>query len=254
MPITNKASLASSVTSQSGQKIAMTTDSNTRRTTNVDTDIVLVKSSNKDYAVAKDTVTVTTTITNNTDQDIIDFNITDTLSAGASFVTGSLKIGSVEYDEYDPIAGFDPPITIGAQGAEMTMSYDIVIDEYLSVDEVYNSTTLTTTIDSVQYSIASNSVTLPVVESGITMIKTADKNAVKSGDILTYTIQISNTGTMTNTDLVFTDHIPDGVTLIPNSVTVDDQEKIGYDPDSGFALPDLSPQNSTTVKFKVNVE
>ncbi len=254
MPIINQASLASSVTSQSGQKISLTTDSNVQRTTNVDTDIVLVKSANKDYAIANDIITVTTIITNNTDQDIDDFNITDTLSTGASFVAGSVKIGSVNYAEYDPVAGFDPPITIGAQGGEMTMSYDIVIDRYLAVDEVYNSTTLTTTIDGVQYSVASNSVAMPALESGITMLKSADKNAVKSGDILTYTVQISNTGTATNTDIIFTDPIPHGTTFVPNSVTVDGIEKSDYHPADGFALPDLSPRASVTVSFKVQID
>ena len=54
----------------------------------------------------------------------------------------------------------------------------------------------------------------------VSMYKYASSSAVISGDTLTYTIEITNDGTFENTDLVFKDELPEGVSFVEGTVKV----------------------------------
>lgn len=251
MAIKNTATLTSNL-SYGGEKIQVSTTSNTLSVNNIDTDILVVKSANKNYALPKDTITVTTLVTNNTTSELANFKVTDTLSNGATFVDGSLKIGSQEYKDINPISGFTLPITIGV-GAEMDIVYEIKVDENITETEITNSAKLNITLDGKSFEITSNILTLPVLLNEVYLLKTADTTAVKSGDKIKFTITISNDGTLTNTDLFFTDKIPDGTTFIEQSVTVDGVQKPDFDPEVGFNLEDLGQSENIVVTFEVIV-
>ena len=59
----------------------------------------------------------------------------------------------------------------------------------------------------------------PVVPSPIISgVKTVDKATAAPGEVLTYTVTITNTGTAAGTDLDFSDNIDANTTLVPNSI------------------------------------
>lgn len=251
MAIKNTATLTSNI-SYGGEKIQVSTSSNTNSVNNIDTDILVVKSAIKNYALPKDTITMTTLITNNTTSELANFKVTDTLSNGATFVDGSLKIGSQEYKDINPISGFTLPITVGV-GAEMDIVYQIQIDESITETEVSNSSKLNIPLGEKSFEITSNILTLPVLLNEVYLLKTSDTTAVKSGDKIKYTITISNNGTLTNTDLFFQDKIPSGTTFVEQSVTIGDEQKPDFNPEVGFNLSDLGQSENIVVTFEVLV-
>lgn len=251
MALTNTAILKSNISTAEGEKVEVTNSSNILKTSQMNTDIAIVKSVNQTWALPLGKVTIETTITNNSDIEISDFSIKDTMSEGATFVENSLKIGSVSY-EYNPFSGFTAPITLGV-GAEFVMTYEISIDKYTDATEISNSTQITLTADSKQFQINSSEVKVRVLHNNVYVLKSANTTAVKSGDELIYTITISNDGELENTDLFFSDPIPTGTTFVDGSVKVNDIEKAGINPADGFALDDLSPNQTIKVEFKVLV-
>lgn len=98
-----------------------------------------------------------------------------------------------------------------------------------------------------------NEVTIELVSTRLTVVKSVDKTLAVSGDTLTYTSVVTNTGSLTKTNLVFQDVVPAGTTFVAGSVTIDGTPYPAYNPTNGFSLSDLSSGESTTVVFSVKV-
>ncbi len=252
MAILNTAQLKSYIT-VSGEKNEIITKSNIQRTNSLDADFVIHKTASKSYGMPKTVLTVSTQLTNSTDITLENIHLKDTLT-GATFVEGSVKIDSVNHEDLDAIAGFTLPVTLGGSGADLIVSYDILIDEYPEVDEVSNASTITLTIDSTDYQLTSNTAKIDIVTSDVLLYKHAGKSAVVAGNTLTYTIEITNDGTYTHTDLTFTDPIPDGTEFVEDSVKIDGVSKAGLNPANSFVLDDLAPNQTITITFDVLVK
>ena len=251
MAISNAANLKSNITSGDDEKVEVINKSNTHIAYNMDNDVTVVKTSEKTWTLPNKQITIKTTITNNTNENLEEITIVDILT-NATFVDGSLKIGTQTYEGNNPITGFTLPVTLGA-GVDMTISYDVLVDEYPPQNKITNKSTITVSLDNNQYDIVSNELEISILDNDIALLKTANKKAVKKGDIITYTIVITNSGTITNTDLLFTDPIPDGTTFVENSFKVDGIVKDGANPQNGVQLNDLNANGSITIEFQVEV-
>ena len=172
MSISNTAHLKSSISSQSGEKVEVQNSSNVH-IANVETDVVVTKSTQKDYALPKDKITVLTTITNNANSNIENITILDALHANATFCEGTVKIGSVQHADLNPITGFDFPATIGAFGGEFTMSYQIEVVEYPESDELTTSTNVKFKLDEKDFSLNSNVLSINILNNDIALLKSA---------------------------------------------------------------------------------
>lgn len=254
MAVLNSAKITSKITTPSGDQEEVITTSNTHRANNVSTDFVITKSASKEWPLPKDTVRITTILTNNTDVNLERIKIQSEISEGATFVNGTVEIGALTYSSYDVTEGFVMPITLGGSGNEVRFYYDILIDDYVNVDKITDTTTATFTLDSQEFSVTSAPLELNFLNNEIYLLKEADKQAVKTGDIITYTITISNSGNYTNTDVKFFDTVPDSTTFITGSVKIDDTEYKDYDPNVGFSLNDLAPSATIKVEFQVKVD
>lgn len=254
MAILNTAQLSSKISDPDGGFVSNTFQSNTNRVNVMDIDVLVVKSSQKDWTIPKEELTVTTTITNNTDFNIENITMLDTLSAGASFKAQSVKVGTQEYTNLDPIAGFTLPVTLGGFGADVEIAYTIAIDEFLDEEKITNSSKITVSVDGTDYEISSNTKEITVLQNNVKLLKTADKIATKSQDVITYTIVISNDGNLKNTELFFQDAIPQNTTFVENSVTINGEQKTGYNPQDGFSVVDLDAKSSVTITFQVRVD
>lgn len=85
------------------------------------------------------------------------------------------------------------------------------------------------------------------------IIKSVDKNVAIKGDILTYTSIVTNNGSLPLTDTMFVDDIPVGSSFVDNSVFVDGINYPGYNPQTGFSIGNLIPNQSVVVTFQVQV-
>lgn len=253
MAVLNQAQITSKITTESGEQTQFTTASNIQRTNNLDADIVITKTATKTSLLPKDVVTITTIITNNADFDITRPQVKDVITQGAQFVTGTLELGGMTFPNYNIVNGFTMPMSIGKGGNELRFSFNIVVDDFVTVNQITDTTTLTFTVDSQQQTVTSPPLELEVLGNKIIMLKTADKTAAKTGDILTYTITITNEGIYDNTEVLFTDPIPDATTFVAGSVKIDDVTYANYDPVSGFSVHDLNAGDTIKVEFKVTI-
>lgn len=253
MALLNTATLTSKFNNTEGDEISVTNKSNILQTNNLTTDIHINKTASKTWALPLDVLTVTTTITNNTDLKISGITIHDTLGDSADFVSGSVKIGEVPHTDYDPIAGFTAPVDIDGSGASVAISYQIKVSQYPIDDSITNQTTLGISMDSKAFNLTSNTLSIDILDNEIWVSKTANTTAVIAGDELTYTITIQNGGSFKNTNLQFSDPIPDGTTFVDGSVTIDDTPQPTFNPATGFPLADLDINTEITITFKVRI-
>lgn len=254
MAILNKANLTSKIVDQTGKQRDISVDSNTHRLNNISTDIVVIKSSAESWVLPKDRFLVTTTITNNTDQILENMKFKDTLTKGATFVDGTLKIGSQPYTNLNPLDSFDMPVTLDGLGASLSVSYEILIDEFLDETTIENATELTVIVDSKEFLIKSNTVTINVIDNEITLLKSASTTAAKVGDTITYSILITNAGTSTNTNVVLTDALASQLEFVADSVKIDGTIQTGANPQNGITLPNLEAGKQITVQFDVTIK
>ncbi len=87
----------------------------------------------------------------------------------------------------------------------------------------------------------------------LTVIKSVDKQVAIKGEEITYTSLVTNTGSIPNDTTFFTDSIPLGTTFVNGSVFVDGINYPTYDPQIGFELGNLIPNQTVIVIFKVTV-
>ena len=94
-----------------------------------------------------------------------------------------------------------------------------------------------------------------MIVNSLPSTKYVDKNFVKCGDTITYTINITNTGNTSASNVILTDTLPIGTTYIPNSATLNGitiPGSINIET-TGIAVGSIPIGGISTVTFKVNV-
>lgn len=215
-----------------------------------------VKTSDKTVIAEGETAHQTVVITNNSGVTLQNVTFKDVMSGGATYVPGSVAINGVAQPSYDLITGFPFP-NIPA-GGSVSVTYTIIADNPLTTTPVTNYATITYTVNDpnrgpVTYSENTNEVSIQIVSVRMTNVKSVDKGVAVSGETLHYTSVITNTGTVNKTNLTFIDPIPAGTTFVPGSVKINGTSYPAYNPNAGFALPDLAAGESVTVEFDVKV-
>ena len=231
-------------------------DSNTVQTEVVSSLITMVKSSDSTFLAEGETALQTIVFTNNSSVNMTSLSFTDTMSAGAGYVAGTVRVNGVSQPTYDPATGFALP-DIPA-GGSTTITYNIIANNPKTNDSVVNSGALTYPVmdpvrGPITYTGSTNDVTIALVSARMTVVKSVDKTLAVRGDTLTYTSVVTNTGSLTKTNLVFRDVVPAGTTFVPGSVTIDGISYPAYNPTTGFPLSDLVSGAGATVVFSVKV-
>lgn len=84
--------------------------------------------------------------------------------------------------------------------------------------------------------------------------KSVDKNNADIGDILTYTITITNTGSSVANNVIFTDNLDSKLSFVTGSVTVGGIKVTTANPTiSGISIPSIGGGSSTIVTFQALV-
>ncbi len=254
MAVTNIANLTSTITSTSGTTFNVSAKSNAVEIYDLTTELLVVKTTQKEWTIPGDKLTLTTTITNNLNTNISDITIKDTLGTGAKFVEGTLKVGIESYPDDNPITGATLPVTVGGQGGELTFSYEVAVDDPAEVETFVNQSNVQFEISGTQYNVSSNEVSVHILDNQVYLLKTADKTIVKSKDVVTFTITITNDGELENTNMMFSDPLPTGATFVAGSVKIDDEVKADLNPTTGFALSNLAAGGQIKIEFQVTID
>lgn len=172
-----------------------------------------VKSVDRDIDGVGDTLTYTCVITNTGNFDSNNLNFIDTIPNGTAFTTGSVIVDGTPNTSVSPLPpnGFNlVPISEG-QTVTVTVDVNVTGAAFTTINNVFGTTfnytpevalTLTGGTTSNQVS------TFIFGRATIPNTKSVNKNFAKVGDILTYTINLRNSGTTTALNTVLVDTIP----------------------------------------------
>ena len=85
-------------------------------------------------------------------------------------------------------------------------------------------------------------------------VKTVDRQNAAVGEVVHYTVTLTNDCQSPLTNVFFQDTVPDGLSFVPGSVVVDSTTRPAADPNTGFTLPDIPGGSTVTVEFSALVE
>lgn len=216
------------------------------------------KTVDKVYATSESILTYTSIITNNSTISLNNTIFTDVVPFDSTFVTGSVLIDNVSYPSYNPQNGF----TIGtfAPGQSIKVVFQVKVVKMPTVEVITNQSNINYSYqlypdkpDVIYGNTLSNMVTTILRVGADDITKTADRTYARLNDIVTYKVVIDNSGNTNLFNVSFKDIIQSDSIFIEDSVYVDGIQKVGANPNVGFALSDLPIGSSTTVVFKVEV-
>lgn len=173
-------------------------------------------------------ITNTGTVTAN------DVQFIDTISAGASFVPNSVTVNGTPQPGLNPITGFG----IGdiLVGNTTIVTFQAIVTNIPSSGTITNvanitgSFTLVPGEPPVVVTEPSNTTITRVNRGRFNVIKTVNKQATRLGDTLTYSVQVTNTGTVTATNVQFIDVPSPSLEFVPGSVQINGIPQVGLDP------------------------
>ncbi|MCW3791873.1 DUF11 domain-containing protein [Paenibacillus sp. LS1] len=99
----------------------------------------------------------------------------------------------------------------------------------------------------------SNTVEVSMVSSRLEVSLQAERGQTFSGDIVMYTVLVSNPGFITATGAQVTIALPQGVVFIPASVIVNEMFAPQVTPDTGIELGEIEPGSSVRIQYRVQV-
>lgn len=221
-PIANSATAAFTYTVDPANPDAIT-GSSTSNAVNSQANIASVattKSVDKAFAEPGDVLTYTLVLQNTGNVAADNVVITDPIPTGTTFVAGSLTGAT----------GTPPTLTLTnpiAPSSSATVTFQVLVGNTIPTpNPVSNSATaaFTYTVDPANPDGAtgtseSNTVDTQINSAIVTSTKTADLAFANVGDIITYTVNLQNTGNVAANNVVLTDAIPAGTTFVAGSLT-----------------------------------
>lgn len=212
-----------------------------------------VRSTAKTFGEPDEEIEQTLVLTNQTEYDITDVTIQETIGEGVTFKEGSVTVDDTPYANFDVTTGYLLPNGVPA-GETVTVKYTVKIATELTAQTSDLDTLITYTInEAVDLEEHANKITINLSANMLTIKKESDKTAVISGQKIMFQNVIENKGNFKNTQIIFKDPMPEGASFVAGSVKIDNVEKADYDPTVGFSIDDLEPGGKVTITFEVTV-
>ena len=214
------------------------------------------KTADKTAVVEGETITYTITVTNNGSAEgtVI---VRDEIPTNTTFVANSIKVndGATSFKEEDLASGIEVsvPAKSGETAGTTTVTFQVTVNEKATGSI---SNTAYVKDDEGNKEEPTNPVVTPVIiaEKTATVGETTAET-VKVGDIITYTITLTNTGSQTGTVKV-TDSIPTGTTFVNGSIKINEETRADLDAEDlaeGIPVP-VTIAKQATVSFQVEVQ
>jgi uncharacterized repeat protein (TIGR01451 family) len=229
------------------------------KTTVTINDAIISANKTVDKSIAKvgNSVTYTVSIYNsgNASGEFVKF--TDLLDKNMTFNEGTVTVNGDSKPTYNPNVGFSleniaakATTTVSFTATVTSRPEDNIIKNFATIDYKYKVNVIDPYFD---VTINTNTTITNVAAAELTLDKVVDKIYATVKDTLTYTVKITNTGSVNATNLVFKDPSPENTNFIPNTVVIDGKLEKTLNINAGFALSDLVPNQYHTVSFDVEV-
>ncbi|MDG1398039.1 MAG: hypothetical protein P8P88_06595, partial [Polaribacter sp.] len=195
------------------------------------TDIVLTKIVNNNSPFEGEDIYYTITVENNGPIDVTNLKIEDVLPPGLTYLSGLPSEGVWTYPEWN------------IQRLNVGVVETLVIKA--KVDSGTSGTSITNTISNTQDQFDANitvddsNETITISSSDLVTVKTVNNTKPSEGEVVVYTISVTNNGPSIATNVSLVDHLPSGVTY------VNDDSAGNYNFGSGiWSIGDI-PTNTT---------
>lgn len=231
-------------------------------TTQINTAILsMVKQEDVSNAFIGDTVNYTITITNTGNTTANQIVMTDTIPVGTVFVPNSVQVNGVTQTGINPETNgvVIPTLPVGGTA---NVTFKIILDTIPSTNPTPNTAITTysylldpSTPTNQGAANASNTVTT-FVNPTTNPFKLVDLSSATIGDTLTYTMAWRNVTNVTQTNVIFVDTLPNNVTFIPNSITINGVTTPGatITPPNGLNTGTLPLASVVTISYKVRID
>lgn len=257
-PITNQSGTTFQYTYDPSKPAAMQmVASNTVQTTINNTSITATKSADKQFANVNDIITYTTTLTNNGNTLASNVIFTDVIPSGTSFIPNSVTVNGNILPNVNPANGIAiDPIN---PNANTTISFQVQVNSIPNPNPIPNQSNtayqyvVNPNLPPVSSNALSNVITTQINNATILATKSVNTPTAAIGDIVTYTIAVTNTGNIPASATVLTDGLGAGASFIQNSVTINNVPQPGLDPSLGIHLADISPGDTVFITFQAQI-
>ncbi|PGV68056.1 cell surface protein [Bacillus cereus] len=223
----------------------------------LDAMITMAKSVDQTLVTLGDTITYTTILTNSGNTNATNITFTDLIPDGTTFVSDSVTINGITQLGLNPNTG----ITIGsiAPNSSIAIAFQVTATSTPVQNPIANTATASYTFIAdpnapiVSRTATSNTVFTTINTATILSSKQVDTSFSHIGDILTYTVTLTNNGNSSAQNVIFTDTVPNGTTFIANSFSINGIPQSGANPVNGVNIGPITAGTTVNVSFQVNV-
>ncbi|WP_260510227.1 DUF7507 domain-containing protein [Paenibacillus typhae] len=219
--------------------------------------INVIKSADTANATVGDTVTYFLNV-NNTGNLPANVTVTDAIPPGAVFVPNSVLINGVPQPGADPSAGIAIGTVAAGATVTVTITLQVTVASLPSPQQLVNQAAASFTFTPpdgrlLSGSSLSNVLVIPVSSPDVTAVKSTPAIDAVVGDLINYSIVVTNNGIVAVNNVVLVDPIPAGSQFVIGSVAVDGVQRANANPAAGIVIGTIAAGASSTVTFQVQV-
>ncbi|WP_410491543.1 DUF11 domain-containing protein [Bacillus thuringiensis] len=235
--------------------VTATSSSNTVNTAVVDASLSVIKSTDSLVQSTDGTITYTVVVQNNGNTTANTVTLTDLVPEGTAFILNSVTINGVSVPGADPNVGI--PLNSITPSEIVTVTFQVIVQSIPSVNPISNTARIDYTFIAdptapiISRTITSNPAFTQISDATILSLKAVNAPQATTGDILTYTITLENTGNIPATNLIFSDTISQNTTFVENSFTLNGTTILGANPNVGVTLPTLAANATHLISFQI---
>lgn len=215
--------------------------------------LTATKSVDKQFAKLDEEIAYTILVENTGSLNAQNALVIDDFPSELSLVANSITVDGVTVADVFPI-------NLGTilSNQSKTVKFRVKVNSIPNINPILNIAKINYSFEPfkgfiVNSSTITNQVSTLIINPELNITKSVDKTVAIKGDTLTYKSSIKNIGTLPVSNLTFTDMIPTGTNFLPSSVVINGVLYPSYNPELGFSLPNLEPNEDVNVEFKVIV-
>ncbi|MFI3115606.1 MAG: DUF3794 domain-containing protein [Clostridia bacterium] len=218
-------------------------------------DIEVFKSSNVDIAVLGDIITYSFKVSNTGGEDLLNVSLTDLLDQNLSFIANTVMIDGVLAENQNPTS----KIEIGSilVNESKIVSFDALVSNNVG-EAIENQSTVIAdyvTDKGILKSIGakSNICTVKLRFPYLEIEKNADVSVVSLGDIIKYSVKLSNTGDTDLYEVIFTDILSTSVEFVEGSFVLNGEIVNSVDLEQGVFIDKIAILDTATIEYEAKV-